>query len=218
MPNGIRAVLITRTLRRPNHNTLYYHPDIPPTRQAHIKAIANQIDSHFRAALEGCLTDACKVVAVAAYYNGPADLFLEATSSTGETAGTGGGDDNEAVDTLPDETAAVIRKLTGLAGREDRGRLFISGLPESYNDEGLLNTDGQTAVKAFANLIPGDIDIEYEYNPSNGEVSEDSFATQIHARHWNRKENVLRPIIGCLTNTVLMSRADRRAPLRALGV
>jgi len=218
LPDGtIRAILVTRTIRRPCHNILYYETTVPPTRQRHIDAIAKGLDDAWRPVIRACITSETMYVTTQAYYHGASDAFFEAASTTGEEAGlVSGGSDGDT--TLPDEVCMVWRKLTGLGGREDRGRMFLSGISETFNDEGLLNGTGQVAAQGVRSGLPEDIGVSYTFDAENGETEADSFEATLHARHWNRKDNVLRPIIGAQINTVLLSRRDRRAPLRAVGL
>lgn len=97
------------------------------------------------------------IAEVTAYYNnGGADLavYTEPVGVPGTTSGTG----------TPPQVALLIRKETGLAGRRNRGRMFVPQ-PGNNNvgEDGLVNPTPlatyQTAADAFladleTNLVP----------------------------------------------------------------
>lgn len=211
LPAGtLRARVITQTPSRVCHNEYFYQPEgAGPTDQPGIQKIANAIDSHFRTVWCACMLDSCLFKGVMVYWHGGDDVLLEAFSVGGPSEGTDGADTGVGNSTLPDEVVMTIRKLTGHAGREDRGRSFISGLPETWNANGRLHQDNYAEANALAAKIPMDIVIEPEG---------DDYADTLHARHWNRKDNTMRPIIGALVNSVLESRRDRRRPLESVPI
>lgn len=49
-------------------------------------------------------------------------------------------------DGLPPQAGWVSTFYTGLSGRRRRGRLFLSGIPESYQGDGRLTTAAMTAI------------------------------------------------------------------------
>lgn len=54
---------------------------------------------------------------------------------------------------LPTSSAAVIKKLTTLAGRKYRGRLFLPGIPTAHEDDSELSAAAETALAtAFSNF------------------------------------------------------------------
>ncbi len=57
---------------------------------------------------------------------------------------------------LPGNVAFVVRKNSGLTGRNARGRVFLAGVPQSYRDTG--GGTGNTLQVAFANAYAGYVD------------------------------------------------------------
>lgn len=79
---------------------------------------------------------------------------------TGETVGafavtpvSGSGD--AAGDLLPIAAQALVRIRTGVfvGGREIRGRIFVPGVNETYNANGVLEPTAQTGILAAANTL-----------------------------------------------------------------
>lgn len=211
LPAGaIRAIVRTQTPRRVCNNILYYETDAPPIHQHDIHGIAAAIHNHIVTQWVAVLGSVCIFLGVEAYYHGAGDVLWQSPSGVEPSAGDYTASDSDAL--LPDEVALIIRKLTGRAGREDRGRLFISGIGETANSEGVVSTTMITNMIQLANRIPMNIDVTV---PADGEYA--GFSTQLHARHWNRKDNALRPIVAATTTQVVVSQARRRRPLQPVA-
>lgn len=57
-------------------------------------------------------------------------------------------------DVLPEDVAAVVQKITGAPGPENRGRWYFSGVPESFTTGSYLNTGtGIPAYISFATFL-----------------------------------------------------------------
>lgn len=103
-------------------------------------------------------------------------------------------------DPMPTESVAEIQRRTGLPGRNNRGRIFISGIPELGTLKGTL-TPGEalaTALIGFAAAL-------------SGTVTVGTFI--LHPAHWDRKTNTMRAVTTFRAMSVLLSRRDRRRHL-----
>jgi hypothetical protein len=64
-----------------------------------------------------------------------------------------------ASEAIPTTSAAVITKLTTAGGRSGRGRLYLFGVPETFQDAGQLTTsaiiDIETVLTAFVAVVNG---------------------------------------------------------------
>jgi hypothetical protein len=65
------------------------------------------------------------------------DPFLSSINVTGQAAG----------ESLPSYCSIVVRKRTGLAGRKNRGRFFLTGIPEGAAVVNKLHPDSLTAYQ-----------------------------------------------------------------------
>jgi hypothetical protein len=54
---------------------------------------------------------------------------------------------------LPTAVAAVIQKRTAFAGRRYRGRMYVPGIPASYENDSSLSAEGVTAMEQLANNL-----------------------------------------------------------------
>ena len=102
-------------------------------------------------------------------------------------------------DIMPDDTCLVIQKKTGLKGRANQGRLFIGGISETIQYAGEVSAAYATQAKTLAAKVNTDIT-----------VSGSGFTTVLHARHWNRKANQMKPITKVYVVKAIGSRMDRR--------
>lgn len=97
-------------------------------------------------------------------------------------------------DALPIQDTFEIRRLTGLAGRDARGRLFFSGMAVTDTEFGQVKTVRDSALNALAsflrtNVVIGDRTIQWQ--------------------HWSRKNSTLEPITGTVPIRRLVSTRGR---------
>lgn len=146
------------------------------------------------------LPDQVKITAVQAIFESDT-VFIDRFSSNGPFPGTAAvivlEDPGSRV--LPDQDAVIIQRRTDLRGRENRGRMFIPGLWEDFNNEGKLS--------AVAAPLARDVATYFGADQTFGGVL-------CHARHWARKTNDIVPVTECRALYDLGSRRDRapRAP------
>jgi hypothetical protein len=192
IPTCIITDLIIRTEERDCRSRLYWEPTTPPTGTTDMVAIANAVFTNYQGVVPALLSNKCHFQGVYVRYTDPStDRDAYSTSSA-----VGGELDS---DPLPDETCLEIQRRTGLAGRQNRGRIFLSGCGTELQDDGVLNADGKAALIALAAKIGPD----------------QSFGTLgvCHARHWDRKDNALRGVQQARAVAITVSRRDRRKPL-----
>lgn len=118
-------------------------------------------------------------------YDGTNPLFGSAAIVVAEDPGSR---------TLPDQDALLIQKRTGLHGRNARGRFFVPGIWEDFNDDGVLATAGEVPAKALAAALGAD-------QTFGGIVC--------HARHYSQNPIDLMVITECRVMRAFASRRDR---------
>lgn len=178
-------------------NRLYWQPDTPPTTSTDMIALANQVFAHYAPKYADLMASSCHFISVHVRYNAPT------TDIDGwSTAAVVDGVIDE--DAMPDEVVYEIQRRTGLTGRQNRGRIFISGAPVTANTEGLVHATFRTALIALAALIGPDQTF--------------SAVGLCHARHWDRKDNVMRGVSQARAVGEFASRRDRRPPLQLIPI
>lgn len=192
MPTCLVTDLIIYTEKRECRSRLYWTPDTPPTSSTDMTALANAIMANYATVVPGMLSNNCKFAGVYVRYTDPA-VEREGYSTSANIIGS------NAFLPLPDEVCIEIRRRTGLAGRQKRGRIFISGLPSSFNDDGVISAAGRTATIALAAKIGPD----QNFSPLG----------LCHARHWDRKDNTLLGVSQAQATNIFVSRRDRRKPM-----
>lgn len=174
--------------------TLYYEPAGASTwTQANVNAIVAAAAAALGSVVKSQLSAACALV----QHHGrmrTATQDLESYVSSGSSIGFGELGD----DMMPPQSCAEIQRRTGKPGRNMRGRVFLSGVPEEYGDNEQLDPskDFYAALSATAAAFGADIT---------------SGAFTLHARHWNRKTNTLEVVTECRPMLRLVSRRDRVA-------
>lgn len=76
---------------------------------------------------------------------------LPKTLSATDTTAAGAGD--IASNSLPSSVAATITKQTSLAGHRFRGRIYVGGVPSSYENDSQLSAAGLAGIGAIATAI-----------------------------------------------------------------
>jgi hypothetical protein len=186
----------------------YWSSDTAPENETHLTSIADAVFATFKPAYIAMMSDNYYFSRVECRWYGAGNTMFFANSSDGAAVGLIGsvnkpadGDEDSLAseDDMPLDNALVVQKKTGLRGRSNQGRLFIAGLSEKSFWRGELNQLFYVKAKALAAKVNTDI------NVANG-----GYNTTLHARHWNRKENVMRPITKVYVVKVVGSRMDRR--------
>lgn len=194
MPVCLTTDIIVETPERECVNRLYWIPDTPPTATTDMVALANAVFNHYSDQYSALLHNTSRFAAVHVRYNAPtADIDGWSTH-----APVVGGED--VGDAMGDEIVYEIQRRTGMTGRQNRGRIFISGVPEEANIDGILDSTFRARLIALAAIIGPD----------------QSFAPigLCHARHWDRKDNVLRGVSQARAMGGFASRRDRRWPFQ----
>ena len=109
-----------------------------------IPVIAEQLADGFAAEFTSVLCNTWKYVGTHVIYYGGATQ-LEAYSSSAAT-----NDGTVEDESLPEEDCVVIRKRTGLSGRSHRGRVFVPGVPETFQKESRLTNAAILLYNALA--------------------------------------------------------------------
>ena len=194
IPTCLIADVAVQTPNRLCKNRLYFTADAPPTGVSDMQGIADVLFVELSPKYRILMPPTCKFHSVRVQWTAPT-LDLEAFSSENPVAGTA------ANDALPDETCLEIQRRTSNRGRQNRGRILISGISEVYQENGKLTGPGKTHLKALALWMQSDVD-----------ASQTSFSF-IHHRHWDRKANALDPVTQARAMDTFVSRRDRRRPL-----
>lgn len=195
MPTCLVTDLFVKTESRLCSNRLYWVPDTPPTTSTNMITLANNVMTLFAPLYVQLFTNNVFFQGVHARYTDPT-VEIDGWSTSAPVAGVLSYIGNEP---LPDEVCMEIQRRTGLTGRENRGRIFISGISSAWNDGGKITTAGQTLLIAIAAHVGPD----------------QTFAPVglCHARHYDRKANLLRGVSQARATNVFVSRRDRRRPL-----
>ena len=207
IPACVQVKLLIATRFDTLGNMLYYEGSPAPTASAHLIQIANGLFDHIKAQVAALYGTNSLVTAMQASYQNGGGSAIEVQTSAAPAAGTISesllDDDPGSADELASETAVIFKKLTGLPGRKNRGRWFFGGCGEAVNYAGVVDVAYHTAALALCGVLASDVTV----------ASGGGYAGGVwHARHWNRKDNVLVPIQVVKCDTVLGTRRDRRAP------
>lgn len=199
LPTCLTADIVIRTPNRICRNRLYYSVATPPTTIAHLNSAADIIRASVGVKYIPLLSEQCGLVAVQTEYYAP-DSELQGDSTDGDTDGSGEGDP------FPDEVCLEIQRRTGRRGRENRGRIFISGIAEAHAGAGRLVGAIEVPAQALADSM------KLVLNGAPASVG------AMTPKHWDRKNNTLETVTDCRAMDVLVSRRDRRRPLVPLPV
>lgn len=131
------------------------------------------------------------------FYNDDNGVWEGASTNTEEE----GTDDLAAEEArLPDQDALIIQRRTNKVGRANRGRMFVSGIKE-------LAVDGATLITS---PLAGPDYKQFARDLASAYGSDKTIGGKTwHARHWNRKDDVMRVITHCRAMLHLGSRRDR---------
>lgn len=171
-------------------NISYWQPVTPPATFTDMNNICTDFNTLFKAPYAACINGDSKYVGCTAEYKAGSTL-LEGVNGVVLGGGAAGF-------SVSDQNAVVIRKATSLGGRQNIGRYFIGALAGSAFDPSSPDEISPAVVadfQAVAALYGAD-------QTFNGIVT--------HARHWDRKDNVLRVITGCFVSSRIATRRDRR--------
>lgn len=206
------ADLVVKTPGGRRRNRCYYDAGVAPVRVQQMPTVANAIFDHFKGAYSPLMGSVCQIERVDLHWLGTGNVHYFDISTNapvnGEIALSLMPENSGDADLLPDEVTLNIRILTGAGGRSKQGRRFISGLAEAVQSHGKLHTDFYQEAKALANKFPDTITIAV----ANGDDKD--YAGDLTARHWDRENNSLHPIVRAHALDIVGSRRDRRAPLQ----
>lgn len=156
-----------------------------------IQTAANDAFALFQPLYSNCCNiDSTFQLAEAQYITGAVDI--NAASTTPPVS------NNNAGDPVSDQNSVVLRKISGLPGRQNRGRYFVSSLSSSVFNPANPDEIATAQVANFQTLAAA-----YATDQTYGGIV-------CHARHWDRKDGVLVPIVGMRVSSRIASRDDRR--------
>lgn len=186
--------------------------------EADVEAASEAIFQHIAPPLSVIMGENSKLLRIEGRYFGPAGSDIEGNSISGlipgvMTAIAPGGlldDGSETAgltiaDQMPDDVVLMVQIRTGQAGRSKRGRRFFSGIGERIQNSGKIVDDHYPSITTFANSLNSDV--------TNISLPTAGGAGTAHARHWDRKNNLLHPITKTYVLGCMMSRMDRRPKL-----
>jgi hypothetical protein len=173
-------------------NVSYWEASTPPTTSSNVDAMCAAAAVILAPLYSAVMNFQAKFQGITAIYKAsPSEVV--GSDSTHEVDGT------LATAKMSDQNAVVIRKLTGMAGRQNQGRFFVGGLDAAIVDTNAEDEidpgDPLTAFRAIASAYGADMNMGYSV---------------CHARHWNRRDNILQPITECRVSSRIASRRDRR--------
>lgn len=128
-------------------NRLYFDCTAGTPSVTSISGIAIAMSEKYLPLWTACLTGGWEVFGIRARFIG-SGIDVEHTVSPVDGEGT-----VTSTEPLPETDAVVVRRKTGLQGRDKRGRIFITGVPETFQSEGRLSAAGDSAYAALAEGI-----------------------------------------------------------------
>lgn len=168
-------------------NTLYGIITGVVTGDEDVLAITNAVQAAVAPALAACLSAECEIIEVNGRYRTATNDY-RAISSNESVDGLIAGD------ALPIQDCFELRRITGLAGRAEMGRLFFSGMSEDDVQFGQIKAVRKAALDNLAQTLKNDLTI--------GDRT-------VSWRHWSRKANLLSPLTAVYQISRMVSRRDR---------
>lgn len=210
--NTLVTDMVIQTPWRERRVRFFWDLTVAPTGITQIEACCNRLMVTHASVWAGFMTTQVFVTRFEGRWYGPSGTTFEGNSTSAQVQGsftavtpnsasdaTGS---SASADTLPDEVCFIIQKRTGVIGRSSRGRWFICGLGEAVQNAGEVDTEYRALLKGVTDQMSTDVAVTV------------GFSTVMHARHYNRKSNILQPIVKCYALRTMGSRRDRRSPLR----
>lgn len=123
-------------------NTLYFELSGPPPSGFNPDTAAGAFFGQYKTELANCMSNAAELFGARLCVHGGAVAFagvhVEGVAGTGSTP------------PLPDEVAVVVRRTSGVPGRQGRGRLYVRCVPQGFVTASRVNSTG---AGVFATLI-----------------------------------------------------------------
>lgn len=177
---------------------LYYSLDSGNITVSNITAVCDELKAAWRGVVIKVISTECRFDGVEVRYHAGA-IALDGRSSDAPDAGLGTGD------ILPEEDCVVLRRHTGLAGRNKRGRIFFPFVCES----------NQSASKLSAGAISDYKDIAYKMKvPMVLAVTGVTMVPQ----QPDFKGSTFDPVVETAVVVDVLNRRDRRSPKRILAI
>ncbi len=208
IPACVTSRLFIEHPRYTMSNILIYSAPTLPTTIDGVRAVGNAIFAAWMTVLAPLYSSTVTFRGAFTTVQSGSGSGWEDFTTTGTGPGTEGGgtEADESVGdpgALPAETALIVKKLTGKAGPFKRGRWFFGGVSENVQINGLIHHAFRDRVLAVCAQGAADITVA---------ATGDFGGTTLHARHWDRKNNVLEPILACRADIVFGTRRQRRSP------
>lgn len=172
-------------------NVLYYEPPTGISTVAQMNAVANGAFATFAPLYSAVMNQGCFFSQARATYNDGTNEYIGYSSTTqlvGSLSGT----------PLGDQNSVVLRKMTNLTGRQNRGRIFVGGL------------DSTCVNEADPNEIDPSFVSHYEALAAALATDQTWDTLLFHARHWDRKNNALQVIAAAAVSTKFATSRRRR--------
>jgi len=128
-------------------NALWYKVTAGVPSLANINGICTELMDAITPVLTPLLSDQYKFFGIEGKWRNGAVAF-DGTSTGAAEVGTESTDE-----VLPEDDAVVIRKQSGFAGRNKRGRIFVGFVPEIFQNESRLTDPAIVLYQAFASFI-----------------------------------------------------------------
>lgn len=190
VPFSFNSVIQTVTL-----NYQYLPGSVTQTR---VQSVADQAWLFLRDSFLRVMTDAVKLEPfVVRLIGGGTDL--EATSAYESASGLNDPLVVGSGDLFPEAVAVIIQRRTGLAGRQNRGRIFLPFIPEDAFLDSAVTVNASIMYRRLA------------FKMSQGfEVT--GLAGVLFPVHLNRKEGAVPVLTECRVVSETSTRRDRREP------
>lgn len=98
----------------------------------------------------------------------------------------------------PPSVAAVITRKSALAGRRNRGRIYVPAVPQAWHEDGEISDAGLLILQALADDVATAIDV-----PGLGVVG------TLSPRVWSRTNQTSVAVVSCTAKRILRSQRRR---------
>jgi len=142
------------------------------------------------AAWRACCSDEWEILGLSVQKIKPVPVLLAFTQSLSNNEGTVAGD------SLPTSMSAVITKRTAFGGPSGRGRLYLAGVPLSFELNSTVTDAGLLIYQTLGNLLDNNITL------AGGAVYRPVV--------WNRTDKTTRPIVSTLARRTLRNQRRRQ--------
>lgn len=140
-----RVVLWWDNAEKEWQNDLWFKVTGTISTSTNVDTVATDMDAALRPTLKPIITPDASFLGLDLYLNNGTYTVRGATSAVDSGTASDGA--------LPTEDCALVTLNAGIGTRTGVGRIFFSGVPETFTVDSRLNPDGHTAYNDFATAL-----------------------------------------------------------------